>query len=77
MLYCMLWLGSPCQYSPLVCNELLCVGRPLPEEEEEEEDIELSDELFTGTSGEGEPGKSHPPACTYKDIKTDYRQMVN
>lgn len=27
--------------------------RPLPEEEEE--DIELSDELFTGTSGEGEP----------------------
>ncbi|XP_062403358.1 BCL2/adenovirus E1B 19 kDa protein-interacting protein 2 isoform X1 [Sardina pilchardus] len=30
--------------------------RPLPEEEEEEEeDIELSDDLFTGTSGEGEP----------------------
>ncbi|XP_063053810.1 BCL2/adenovirus E1B 19 kDa protein-interacting protein 2 isoform X2 [Engraulis encrasicolus] len=28
--------------------------RPLPEEEEE--DIELTDELFSGTSGEGEPG---------------------
>ena len=38
-----------------VIYDLLCVCRPLPEEEEE--DIQLGEDLFTGPSGEGQSGK--------------------